>query len=260
MTPATTAQEGVPPAGGWRPAREVRAALAALPPRDLLGLVGDRPVLVLAPHPDDESLGCGGLIAQACARGHPMHVAILTDGAASHPPSAEWPAARLRHQRALEARAATGLLGLPPENLVFLDVPDGRAPHAGPEFAGLAHQLGDIVRQRGIGTICATWQHDAHPDHVAAGLLAAAVARRTGVRHLAYPIWTWMLPPDASLPAPRHGARLDIGGLLPLKRRAIAAHRSQITRLVGGEAGMVPLSAEFLAQFDRPWETFIAVE
>ena len=47
-------------------------------------LLRGRPLLVLAPHPDDESLGCGALLAQAFA-GAGAHVACLTDGAASHP-------------------------------------------------------------------------------------------------------------------------------------------------------------------------------
>src|SRR5262245_24685447 len=69
--------------------RSVRAgnllrAMLTLPVVTLRDLVGHSPVLVLAPHPDDESLGCGGLIAACQAQGHPVHVLVLTDGAGSH--------------------------------------------------------------------------------------------------------------------------------------------------------------------------------
>src|ERR1700722_17819790 len=68
--------------------------------------------LILAPHPDDESLGCGGLIAAGChARRAPI-VAILTDGAMSHPGSKAYPGERLVRLREAEARGAASLLGL----------------------------------------------------------------------------------------------------------------------------------------------------
>src|SRR5437762_25173 len=75
------------------------------------------PLLVLAPHPDDESLGCGGLIAEACGRGQDVHVVILTDGTGSHPNSRAWPRHRLKALREAEAREAVAALGLPPERL-----------------------------------------------------------------------------------------------------------------------------------------------
>ena len=76
-------------------AADVLARMASLPFADVATIAGSGPILVLAPHPDDESLGCGGLIAQACAAGIEVHVAILTDGSMSHPNSAAFPAQRL---------------------------------------------------------------------------------------------------------------------------------------------------------------------
>ena len=87
-------------------------------------MLGGRRALILAPHPDDESIGCGGLIAAACAAGTPPVVLILTDGAASHPGSLTYPSARLRAVREAEALAATDILGLPAGNLRFLREPD----------------------------------------------------------------------------------------------------------------------------------------
>ena len=61
--------------------------------------ITDGAALILAPHPDDESLGCGGLIAESCARGQPPLLVVLTDGAGSHPHSCEYPPSRLRDVR-----------------------------------------------------------------------------------------------------------------------------------------------------------------
>ena len=77
-------------------------------------IIGGGTCLILAPHPDDESLGCGGLIAACVAAGRPPLVAVLTDGAGSHPNSRTYPPDRLRAVRAQEVRTAVGMLGLPP--------------------------------------------------------------------------------------------------------------------------------------------------
>lgn len=240
-------------------AAEVKAALRALPIRDFGALFGERPILVLAPHPDDESLGCGGMMARACARGHPVYVAVLTDGAASHPGSAVWPPSRMRGLRAMEVQAATAMLGVPREHLLLLGVPDGAAPRRGAAFASLLARLADWSAARDIGTVCATWHHDPHGDHVAAARLAAALCRRIGARHLAYPVWAWTLPDDAEMPAPAGGARLDIAGYLPLKRRAIDAHASQTTSLIADSPRGFRMSRGFRALFEQPWEVFLRI-
>ena len=100
-------------------AGDVLRCMESLPIADLDAITGGGTALVLAPHPDDESLGCGGLIAEACARGHPPVVAVLTDGTMSHPSSPSHPAPRLKALREAEARAAVESLGLSPDRLHF---------------------------------------------------------------------------------------------------------------------------------------------
>ncbi len=234
-----------------------RAAIEALATRDFESLFGTSPVLVLAPHPDDELLGCGGAIAEGCARRHAMHVAILTDGSMSHPNSSTWPAERLRRTREGEARAATAILGVPPDNLLFLGQKDSCAPHEGAAFDAVLQRLCDEIRSRGIGTICASWIGDPHGDHGAAAKLATAASRRTGVGHLAYPVWAWTTPDDASLPEVRGGGRLDVARHLSIKRRAIAAHATQYSGMIHDDPTGFRLSSAFLAHFDRPWEAFL---
>jgi LmbE family N-acetylglucosaminyl deacetylase len=233
------------------------AAWRCLPEGGLDDVIGGGTCLILAPHPDDESLGCGGLIAACVAAGRAPLVAILTDGAGSHPRSLAYPPERLREVRAGEARAAVAALGLPRDRLVFLEQPDTAAPHDGPAFEAVASMLLALV-EADCSAILAPWRHDPHCDHEAASLVAEAVAGRTGVRHVAYPVWGWTLPDDAAIPGcPGVGWRLDIEAFLPAKRKAIAAHRSQYGGLITDDPTGFRLPPGLLAVFDRPYETFL---
>src|ERR1700712_4437889 len=97
-------------------AGNVHQGWKALPVGNLSDVIGSGTCLILAPHPDDESLGCGGLIAACVAAGPPPIVVILTDGAGSHH-SPSYPPERLRAVREQEARQAVAHLGLPPDRI-----------------------------------------------------------------------------------------------------------------------------------------------
>lgn len=229
-----------------------------LPLTDGPNLLGSRPVLVIAPHPDDESLGCGGLIADCQARGQSVHVLVLTDGAASHPKSRMYPPPRLAALRAEEARAAVAALGLPTDRIGFIGIPDGKAPLRGKRLREAANRIADYACSHSIGTICTTWPGDPHPDHVAAYRAAARAVRDIGGRLLCYPVWGWTLPADAWVPATsRRGGRLDISAHIEAKLCAIACHRSQTTDLINDDPSAFRISPEFLANFARPFEVFI---
>ncbi len=233
------------------------AAMQNLPLRPFEALFGTAPLLILAPHPDDESLGCGGTIAEACARGHAVHVAMLTDGSMSHPASRAWPPARIAAQRQREARDATAILGLPDGRLTFLGQKDSQAPHDGSAFEAVLERLCSLMAEHRIGTICASWIGDPHGDHGSAAKLAAAAALRTGARHLAYPVWAWTVAADAELPEMGTGGRLDVARHLAAKRRAVTAHATQYSDLIDDDPTGFRLAPDFLALFDRPWEVFL---
>lgn len=239
-------------------AATILARMRALPFAAPEALLGVGTPLVLAPHPDDESLGCGGLIAACCAMGRPPIVVVLTDGAGSHPNSVVFPPARLVALRAAETRAALTALGLPPSRLHVMGLPDGQVPRAGPAMEHAAAALAEIAQRGGVGTILCTWEHDPHPDHVAAHAIAARAATLVGARLLSYPVWGWALPPRRRLEVgPIAGARLDITAQLPAKRRAIAAHASQHGTLVADDPRGFRLPATLLAALDQPFEVFL---
>ncbi|MCQ8239714.1 PIG-L deacetylase family protein [Rhizosaccharibacter radicis] len=247
-----------PSPDGFLTAAGARRLLETLPLRPLDALMPGR-VLILAPHPDDESLGCGGLIAALCKAGRPPIVVVATDGGASHAPTREWPRERLCRQRRAEVGRATALLGLPADRLLFLDLPDTAAPVQGPLFDAAAARVATLMTDSGCDTLLATWRHDPHCDHLATWHLAEAVASATGVRLLAYPIWGWLLPSEAVLEGTTGltGARLDVSGWLPRKRLAIAAHESQYGALLHDDPDGFQLPSALLSVFERPFECFL---
>jgi len=215
--------------------------------------------LILAPHPDDESLGCGGLIAMASACGRPPAIVGVTDGVGSHPNSRSHPPVRLRATRAAELRDAAAILGVGAKRVHYLGLPDASAPHAGPRFDIAVAAIVALVRHYRVATVFASWGYDPHSDHAATAALAEAVAREANVRVAFYPVWGWLLPPDAPVPlADVAGRRLDIAAVLECKRRAIQAHRSQYSDLIADDPTGFRLPRALLGVFEQPFEVFLA--
>jgi LmbE family N-acetylglucosaminyl deacetylase len=237
---------------------EFLAGARALPFGDLRTITGGA-ALVVAPHPDDESLGCGGLIAEACAQGEPPIVAVLTDGTGSHPNSRAYPSQRLRDIREAEARSAVACLGLPDDRIFFLRNPDRQAPSKGPEFNEAVTRLVGLVRHFGCRSILASWGSDPHSDHVATHNIAMVAAQVSEVVHRAYPVWGLTLPPESRVPGHPAGLRLDIARHLPAKRRAIRSHLSQHAGLIDDDPSGFQMTAEFMALFEAPYEIFLDV-
>ena len=96
----------------------------SLPLRDL-GAIDRQRVVVVAPHPDDETLGCGGAISLLIAKGYQVKVLIVSDGTGSHPNSQKYPALALQAIRSQETIAALAILGVKPEAITFLRLKDG---------------------------------------------------------------------------------------------------------------------------------------
>ena len=86
-------------------------------------------VYVFSPHPDDESLACGGTIIRRLLEGYEVKVIVMTDGANSHSATFNLfshPSKKtLAETRRKELKAATSVLGIIPINVIFLDAEDG---------------------------------------------------------------------------------------------------------------------------------------
>ncbi|WP_265442721.1 bifunctional PIG-L family deacetylase/class I SAM-dependent methyltransferase [Flexivirga meconopsidis] len=230
------------------------AADWAAEPDLAVGLDGIDRVLVIAAHPDDESLGAGGLIATAVRRRLPVEVVILTAGEGSHPDSSTHSPSILATLRRVEARHAASALGLPYGAVTVGHIPDGAVQTATDEIvADLVRRLHDPRRT----LVVAPYRHDGHPDHEAAGAAAATAAHRTNSRLLEYPIWFRHVGLPSTLPDGKLvGLKLETDAQTT-KSAAIAAHRSQLQPL-SEEPGDEPiLLPDFLEHFTGMTELFV---
>ena len=218
--------------------------------------------LVVAPHPDDESLGCGGALALLARYGLDVRVLVVSDGTGSHPHSRAWPAPRLAALREGETLEALAALGLGPADVQFLRLKDTQVPRMGrPGFADAVARCRAEVEAFGPETVLLPWRRDPHGDHRASWQIVEAALEtvRSPPRSLEYPIWAWEHVNSDDAPRPEEVAawRLDVRGVLQQKGAAIAAHRSQTTALINDDPDGFQLSPRMLAHFAEPWEVYL---
>lgn len=218
--------------------------------------------IVFAPHPDDESLGCGGLLALLAATDCAPQVVVMTDGSRSHPHSLSFPASRLAALREVETLLAMEALGLPAASLQFLRYPDCGLPAKGSaDFNSTVDRLRSLLRSFAPETILVPGRGDPHCDHAATWeVLHAAVARLPNPpRWLEYPVWGWIGAANelAEEIKARDSWRIDISPVLQRKQAAIAQHRSQLGAVIQDDPAGFVLPPAMLAHFAQPWELFI---
>ncbi len=171
-------------------------------------------VLVIAPHPDDEVIGCGGAIRLRVERGERVSVVFLTSGELGLRHLPKQKAWRIREA---EARRAAKILGL--ARLHFLRQPDWMLADRAAATAKLLRLVLETARPR---VVYLPHPDDGHPDHqIALPILRAALRRCRNLKPelLAYEIWT---------PLTAHDVVVDISRVMARKLRALRAHRSQL--------------------------------
>lgn len=227
-------------------------------------VVGLGSTVVVAPHPDDEALGCGGLLALLRQAGQSVAAVLVSDGTMSHPNSRLFSAQARRAVREAEFRHALTILGIDQTEPLLLGLPDSQVPSSAdePAFAQAVAQLRHYLESQQAQTVLVPWRRDPHPDHRATSqLVQAALAEMSHPpRCLEYLVWAWERAAPDDLPTAADGVqgfRVDIEAVLELKQRAIAAHRSQIAPGVFTDApdGFL-LSEDMLALFAKPYEVF----
>lgn len=214
--------------------------------------------LVLAPHPDDEALGCGGMVLRKRLQGAAVQIAYITDGSASHPGHPTVTPARLAVQRQQEAREAARRLGVEPTSLHFLGAADGSLARLDDAIAEqLTNRIATLISEIQPGEIFLPCRRDGSSEHEAAFVFAMRAHDRAGsqARVLEFPVWAWWNPLRLIRPllGSRRIWRLDFHGDEMIKSAAIAAHASQVHPLAPDASPA--LSPTFLAAF-APAEEF----
>ncbi len=227
---------------------------------DPLSLPAER-ILVIAPHPDDETLGCGGLIAALCAAGRAFHIVFVTDGGASHTRSRDWPRERLAGQREAEAEEALARLGAAGQARTFLRLHDADMPARGsPAWRDALEQLSGIVAAFRPDLVLVPWRRDPHRDHRDSWRLTMDALQACGAapETLEYAIWLDELGAPEDRPAPGEAELIafDIADAVARKRDAVAAHLSQTTGLIADDPSGFRLSPETIDRLTGPVEAY----
>lgn len=209
------------PARAWRdwPGFDTLPVMAP----EILVPKGHRTVVV-APHPGDEGLGIGGLIARLTMVKRSIFRVAFTDGPARPTASSRW-APRLGNERPQNTRSARQPLGL--DRMVIL--------RAGLEEGELARVESDLERRlRALilpsDIVFTTWRDDGLPDHEAAGRVAARACAALLVHLVEVPVWAWQwsFPGDRRIPWKR-ARRVFLDRALGVqKRQALAEYQSRL--------------------------------
>ena len=159
-----------------------------------------RAVMVFAPHPDDETLGCGGTVVKLRRAGVDVHIVFMTDGRHSH--GARIAPRELAALRAQEAQAAVAELGVDAERVVCLAWEDGRLTD---HQADAQAQVVALLAAHRPAAVFVPFRHDGPADHAATWRVVRGALQTHGhtVDVYEYPVWFWLHWPRA--PIPRRG-------------------------------------------------------
>jgi LmbE family N-acetylglucosaminyl deacetylase len=182
-------------------------------------------VLVVAPHPDDDVIGCGGSIVKHVAAGRAVAIAYLTSGEAG---SLGHDKAALAAIREAEARDAAAALGV--ADLVFLREADGALDRS----PSLIEALVRLLRARRPDILYLPHRGDGGSDHRAASAaVEEALARAGGPWFPELGATPWSVPTalgyEVWTPLARVAYAEDVTEAIERKLAALALHRSQVS-------------------------------
>jgi LmbE family N-acetylglucosaminyl deacetylase len=208
--------------------------------------------VVIAPHPGDEVVMCGGLLQLLSAMGHPLQLISVTDGSASHPGSQQWSEKRLSVFRAQESVEALRRLGLPMHSLKWI-----RGGFADTALAEHEVELTRFIARylRPGDVVFSTWGQDGLSDHDAVGRASAKAASIAGADFNEVPVWAWHWPTRERNLFPWHRARKLRLDTWTVARKSHATH-AYASQLDGEPSlGIAPLIPRVLLERMRqPYE------
>ena len=145
-------------------------------------------ILIIAPHPDDEVLGCSGLIQRLLSEGKRVDVVILSGGGKSHAGCCSIEESTLIESRRNLSRRAVKVLGLPLEHLHFLDYPDGSIAFDCAE----TEKLKTLIDRLSPKTIFIPHKGEGWSDHLAAGeIVKNLIGKDSEIELYEYCVWFW---------------------------------------------------------------------
>ena len=149
-----------------------------------------RRVLIVAPHPDDEILGCGGIIQGIREQNKDVAVAVLTGGEKSHGGCCDLDEVVLKNKRRELSRKAGEVVGMDLTKLYFLDFPDSKITESDVEV----NKLERLITEFRPGMIFVPHIFEGWADHVEAGKIIGKLTREREIRVVEYCVWFWYNP------------------------------------------------------------------
>ena len=220
------------------------------PEREWLSLLNSKPhwhpqfekIFILSPHPDDETLGTGGLIASLNKSNIDITIVSITNGENAYPNKRHLGKVRIKEQE-----NALKNLGLSKEHIVRFNFTDSAVD----EYQ-IEKRLLTMITEKN-SHLFAPWIKDFHPDHIKTGKAATRIAEKLGVKLTYYFFWTWH---TAKVQDIRHLQLLRYklsAQDIRAKKRALECYQSQLY-----QSQYVPILEEkFLESVNRPFEVFL---
>lgn len=225
--------------------------------------VSNKSAVIFSPHQDDETLGCGGIIALKRSQGVPVKVVFLTDGrecywgAPSPIPISAEACIQIRQQEAL---AALQILGVGPSDVIFLDHRDSTLESlAGEQREQVIQELQDLLSQLHPQEVYVPYFKDMHGDHIETFSLVKEAAKRVDLKldfwqYLVWSLWRYDYLNDLVESNFANLYSVSIDSVQQRKNEALLAYRSQYEPIIEGFSA---LPKTFLKFFDSPRELFV---
>lgn len=221
--------------------------------RTELPVAGDMYSIIFSPHPDDETLGCGGTIARKVKAGESVLIVLMTDGSCSH--KGLIPEDELRNIRYDEFYSSLNILGVLKENIILLDYKDG-------ELSKYREQAIDVISEILIdkqpGEIFIPYKGEQPEDHYVTNEIVYSALNKTRIKCniYEYPIWYWMQWPFCKIKFRgfkgllrlilntiksnsnlllKFQARSNVKDLLEIKKQALLQYKSQMTKYIDND-------------------------
>lgn len=226
--------------------------------------VSQKSAILFAPHQDDETLGCGGIIALKREQGVPVSVVFVTDGGGSHTDHPTITREEIVQIRRQEALSALNILGVESRDIHFLNKLDGtlyRITEA--ERQQTIEEMAQLLRAFQPQEVYVTHNKDRSREHEITYELVVAAIAAAGVKVdlWQYAIWLhWqsLLFRDLKLEELAGAYRLNIHTVQSKKKRAIETYRSQYLPIDAQSSAVLPRG--FLWRFFLPHEVFFKTE
>lgn len=218
--------------------------------------------LVIAPHQDDGTLGCGGLMLRKRLNKQPVHIAYVTDGSASHPGHPSMPPQALAAVRESEARAASRCIGIEPSAVHFLGARDGTLEHLSSEArAAIIEDFRRLLIAIQPDEVFIPYRRDGSSEHEAVFRLFTETLAGidTQPRIYEYLVWSWWNPLRLVGPlfTARRTWRFRFRGNEATKIAALQCYRSQFEPTPPWPEPV--LDHDFVRLFHRPCEFYFEI-